>query len=91
MGDRVQLQQVLLKLLLNAAEAVRSVPPKRRRMIVRSILANSVRMARGRSSRSAMPARPILDGYRSVVRGFAVPRKGELPARGAASCGYYAT
>jgi len=36
MGDRVQLQQVLLNLLLNAAEAVRNVPPERRRLLVRS-------------------------------------------------------
>jgi PAS domain S-box-containing protein len=36
MGDRIQLQQVLLNLLLNAAEAIREVPPERRRMIVRA-------------------------------------------------------
>jgi C4-dicarboxylate-specific signal transduction histidine kinase len=36
MGDRVQLQQVLLNLLLNAAEAVRTVPLERRRLVVRS-------------------------------------------------------
>src|SRR2546425_3499701 len=36
MGDRIQLQQVLLNLLLNAAEAMREVPPVRRRMVVRA-------------------------------------------------------
>jgi two-component system sensor kinase FixL len=38
MGDRIQLQQVVLNLLMNAAEAVREVPPERRRLVVRSIL-----------------------------------------------------
>ena len=32
----MQLQQVLLNLLLNAVEAVREVPPERRRLLVRS-------------------------------------------------------
>jgi PAS domain S-box-containing protein len=36
MGDRIQLQQVLLNLLLNAAEAMREIPPLRRGMIVRA-------------------------------------------------------
>jgi len=36
MGDRIQLQQVLLNLLMNAAEAVREVLPERRRLVVRS-------------------------------------------------------
>jgi len=35
-GDRIQLQQVLLNLILNAAEALREVPPERRRLVVRS-------------------------------------------------------
>jgi PAS domain S-box-containing protein len=38
MGDRIQLQQVLLNLMLNAGEAVREVPPERRRLLVRSTL-----------------------------------------------------
>src|SRR5437867_4889947 len=38
MGDRIQLQQVLLNLLLNAAEAVRDVSPERRRLVVRSVV-----------------------------------------------------
>ena len=37
MGDRIQLQQVLLNLLLNAAEAMREVSPVRRRVVVRAI------------------------------------------------------
>ncbi len=36
MGDRIQLQQVVLNLLMNAAEATREVPPVRRRMVVRA-------------------------------------------------------
>ncbi len=36
MGDQIQLQQVLLNLLMNAAEAMREVPPERRRLVVRS-------------------------------------------------------
>jgi two-component system, LuxR family, sensor kinase FixL len=36
MGDRIQLQQVLLNLLMNAADAVREVPLQRRRLVVRS-------------------------------------------------------
>ena len=36
MGDRIQLQQVLLNLILNVADAVREVPPHRRRLLVRS-------------------------------------------------------
>src|SRR6266852_4940576 len=36
MGDRIQLQQVVLNLLMNAAEAMREVPPARRRLVVRS-------------------------------------------------------
>ena len=35
-GDRIQLQQVFLNLLMNAAEAMREVPPERRRMVVRA-------------------------------------------------------
>ena len=36
MGDRIQLQQVLLNLMMNAAEAMGEVPPPRRRLVVRS-------------------------------------------------------
>jgi PAS domain S-box-containing protein len=36
MGDRIQLQQVLLNSLMNAAQAMRDVPPQRRRIVVRS-------------------------------------------------------
>jgi signal transduction histidine kinase len=36
MGDRIQLQQVLLNLLLNAAEAMREIPPLRRGLVVRA-------------------------------------------------------
>jgi C4-dicarboxylate-specific signal transduction histidine kinase len=36
LGDRIQLQQVLLNLLMNAAEAMREVPPERRRLVVRA-------------------------------------------------------
>jgi len=35
-GDRIQLQQVLLNLLVNAAEAMRQTQPERRRVVVRS-------------------------------------------------------
>ena len=38
MGDRIQLQQVVLNLLLNAAEASREIPPGRRWIVVRATL-----------------------------------------------------
>jgi signal transduction histidine kinase len=35
-GDRIQLQEVLLNLLVNAGEAMRETEPERRRIVVRS-------------------------------------------------------
>lgn len=40
-ADRVQLQQVMMNLLLNAIEAMKDVPGRRRRLEVRSVLADS--------------------------------------------------
>ena len=36
LGDQIQLQQVLINLLVNAGEAMREVPPERRRLVVRA-------------------------------------------------------
>ena len=38
LGDRIQLQQVLLNLIVNAVEALREVPPERRRLVIRATL-----------------------------------------------------
>jgi signal transduction histidine kinase len=36
MGDRIHLQQVLINLILNGMEAMSTVPPEKRRMVVRA-------------------------------------------------------
>src|SRR5262249_51528969 len=38
LGDRVQLQQVVLNLLMNAIEAMREVPRERRRLVARALI-----------------------------------------------------
>jgi len=97
MGDRIQLKQVLLNLLLNPAEAMREVSPVRRRVVVRAIadhrddgpwaivtIENALRRGRGATLVRGCTRRSRVGWaweYRSVARSWTATGVGSGPRR----------